>query len=85
MLTVSADQFLLLCVAGEVIVSGSCDSTVKVWDIHTCRCLQHIAVHKDPVTAIRVWVSSKSCHAVSCSNLRSFHSIEQVSHNFHLR
>ncbi|XP_064622444.1 F-box/WD repeat-containing protein 7-like [Lineus longissimus] len=39
---------------GQVIVSGSADKTLRIWDIHTCRCIHKIGSHSDAVTAVKI-------------------------------
>lgn len=37
---------------GNLIVSGSADENVRIWDVKQSKCLRILAAHSDPVTAV---------------------------------
>jgi WD40 repeat protein len=48
-----------------LIVSGSFDETVKLWDVKTGKCLKTLPAHTDPVTAVNF--NRDGTLIVSCS------------------
>ena len=43
----------LIGTSTNLIVSGSFDETVRIWDVKTGRCLKTLPAHSDPVSAVR--------------------------------
>ncbi|XP_050406729.1 F-box/WD repeat-containing protein 7 isoform X2 [Patella vulgata] len=39
---------------GQIIVSGSDDKSLKIWNIQTCKCLHSIEAHSDTITSIKL-------------------------------
>ena len=41
--------------AGYMLISGSDDKSLKVWDIRTCECVRAIGGHSDAISALKIY------------------------------
>ena len=47
--------------AGNVLVTGSVDETVRLWDVRRGTCMNVLPAHSDPVTSVRFSPTGPSC------------------------
>lgn len=50
---------------GDLLFSGSTDSTVKAWSLEDCSCVRTLIGHRDPIRQLAVWISGTSDYLVS--------------------
>ena len=47
---------IMMMIAGEIVVSGSVDKSMKIWTVDTSVCQRTLEEHEDVITVIKIHV-----------------------------
>ena len=56
MMMMMIKMVIMMMIAGEIVVSGSVDKSMKIWTVDTSVCQRTLEEHEDVITVIKIHV-----------------------------